>query len=64
MRTRGSMPLSRIAGRGELDGVEIEDGTLYIAHIRPAAPEPARALAARTITKFNRSCSAEARAFM
>jgi TnpA family transposase len=35
------------AERGELDGVEIEDGALYIARMKPAAPEPARALAMR-----------------
>ena len=33
------------AGRGELDGVEIEDGKLYIARTPPAVPEAARDLA-------------------
>ena len=31
------------AGRVELDGVEIEDGKLYIARTPPAVPEAARA---------------------
>jgi hypothetical protein len=35
------------AASGELDGVEIEDGTLYIARIKPAVPEAARDLAIR-----------------
>ena len=35
------------AGRGELDGVEIEDGKLYIARTPPAVPEAARDLALR-----------------
>jgi TnpA family transposase len=35
------------AARGELDGVEIEDGTLYIARMKPAVPEAARDLAIR-----------------
>jgi TnpA family transposase len=35
------------AGRGELDGVEIEDGKLYIARTPPAVPEVARDLALR-----------------
>ena len=35
------------AARGELDGVEIEDGKLYIARIKPAVPDAARALAIR-----------------
>jgi len=35
------------AGRGELDGVEIEDVALSIACMKPAAPEPAHALAMR-----------------
>lgn len=35
------------AGRGELDGIEIEDGKLYIARIPPAVPEAARNLALR-----------------
>lgn len=36
-----------LAARGELDGVEIEDGKLYIARIKPTVPEPARDLAIR-----------------
>jgi TnpA family transposase len=35
------------AERGELDGVEIEDGVLYIARMKPAVPEAARELAIR-----------------
>ena len=35
------------AGRGELDDVEIEDGVLYIARMKPAVPEAARDLAIR-----------------
>ena len=35
------------AGRGELDGVEIEDGEIYIARMKPAVPEAARDLAIR-----------------
>jgi hypothetical protein len=35
------------AARGELDGVEIEDGTLYIARMKPTVPEAARDLAIR-----------------
>jgi TnpA family transposase len=35
------------AGRGELDGVEIEDGKLYIARTPPTVPEAARDLALR-----------------
>jgi hypothetical protein len=35
------------AGRGELDGVEIEDGKLFIARIPPVVPEAARDLALR-----------------
>jgi len=35
------------AARGELDGVEIEDGTLYIARVKPAVPEAGRDLAIR-----------------
>jgi TnpA family transposase len=35
------------AARGELDGVEIEDGELYIARMKPAVPEAARDLAIR-----------------
>jgi hypothetical protein len=49
MKARGSALHERLnfvmarAGRGELDGV----GALYIARMKPAAPEPARALAIR-----------------
>ena len=35
------------AARGELDGVEIEEGKLYIARMKPAVPEAARDLAIR-----------------
>ncbi len=35
------------AAQGELDGVEIEDGELYIARMKPAVPEAARDLAIR-----------------
>ena len=35
------------AARGELDGVEIEAGKLYIARTKPTTPEAARLLAAR-----------------
>jgi TnpA family transposase len=35
------------AARGELDGVEIEDGKLYIARAKPAVPDAARDLAIR-----------------
>ncbi|HTR79426.1 MAG TPA: Tn3 family transposase, partial [Gemmatimonadaceae bacterium] len=35
------------AARGDLDGVEIEDGKLFIARTPPAVPEAARDLAAR-----------------
>jgi TnpA family transposase len=35
------------ASRGELDGVEIEDGRLYITRIPPVVPEAARDLALR-----------------
>ena len=35
------------AATGDLDGVEIEDGKLYIARTKPMAPEAARPLAAR-----------------
>jgi hypothetical protein len=35
------------AGRGELDGVEIEDGTLYVARGKPAVPDAARLAADR-----------------
>ncbi len=35
------------AARGELDGVEIENDTLYIARTRPTVPDAARLLAAR-----------------
>ena len=33
------------AARGELDGVEIEDGRLYVARTKPAVPGAARDLA-------------------
>ena len=36
-----------LASRGELDGVEIEDGKLYIARIPPLVPDAARDLALR-----------------
>ena len=39
--------VAECAGRGELDGVEIEDGKLYIARTPPAIPEAARDLALR-----------------
>jgi TnpA family transposase len=39
--------VSEQAGRGELDGVEIEEGKLYIARTPPAVPEAARDLALR-----------------
>jgi hypothetical protein len=35
------------AGRGELDGVEIEDGSLYIARTKPTVPDAARIMAGR-----------------
>ena len=35
------------AARGELDGVEIEEGQLYIARTKPAIPDVARSLAER-----------------
>ena len=35
------------AERGELDGVEIEEGRLYIARMKPSVPEAARPVAAR-----------------
>ena len=35
------------AAQGELDGVEIEDGALYLARMKPAVPEAARDLAIR-----------------
>jgi TnpA family transposase len=35
------------AARGELDGVEIEDGKLYIARTKPSVPDAARDLAIR-----------------
>jgi len=35
------------AGRGEHDGVEIEEGRLYIARIKPAVPDAVRPLADR-----------------
>jgi len=39
--------VARRAGRGELDGVEIEDGSLYVARTKPTVPETARLLAGR-----------------
>lgn len=36
-----------LAGRGALDGVEIEEGNLYVARARPAVPDEARLLADR-----------------
>ena len=39
--------MAACATRGELDGVEIEDGTLYIACTKPTAPDAARLLAGR-----------------
>ncbi len=35
------------AVRGELDGVEIEDGSLYIARTKPTVPDAARLMASR-----------------
>ena len=35
------------AGRGELDGVEIENGSLYIARTKPTVPDAARLMAGR-----------------
>ena len=35
------------AARSDLDGVEIEDGRLYIARTKPAVPDAARDLAIR-----------------
>jgi hypothetical protein len=35
------------AARGELDGVEIEDGSLYIARTKPTVPDAARLMAGR-----------------
>jgi TnpA family transposase len=35
------------ADRGELDGVEIEDGSLYIARTKPTVPDAARIMAGR-----------------
>ena len=35
------------AGHGELDGVEIEDGSLYVARTKPTVPDAARLLAGR-----------------
>ena len=35
------------AARGELDGVEIEDGKLFIARLKPTVPDAARDLAVR-----------------
>lgn len=39
--------LAARAARGELDGVEIEEGQLYIARTKPAIPDAARSLAER-----------------
>jgi TnpA family transposase len=39
--------VAECAARGELDGVEIEDGKLFIARTPPAVPEAARDLALR-----------------
>ena len=46
MRERLTFVAER-AARGELDGVEIEDGKLFIARTPPAVPEAARDLALR-----------------
>ena len=35
------------AGRRELDGVEIEDGSLYVARTKPTVPDASRLLAGR-----------------
>lgn len=35
------------AEKGELDGVEIEDGSIYIARTKPTVPDAARLLARR-----------------
>jgi TnpA family transposase len=53
MKTRAAALHERLnfvmarAARGELDGVEIEDGALYIARMKPAVPDAARDLAIR-----------------
>jgi TnpA family transposase len=39
--------VAELAGRGALDGVEIEDGALHVARARPAVPDEARLLADR-----------------
>jgi hypothetical protein len=39
--------VAELAGRGALDGVEIEEGNLYVARAKPAVPEEARLLADR-----------------
>ncbi len=39
--------LAAQAARGELDGVEIEEGQLYVARTKPAVPDAARSLANR-----------------
>lgn len=39
--------LAARAARGELDGVEIEEGQLYVARTKPAVPDAARSLANR-----------------
>ncbi len=43
------------AGRGELNGVEIEEGRLYIARIKPAVPDAVRPLADRLYTLLPRA---------
>ena len=53
MKTRAAALHERLnfvmarAARGELDGVEIENGALYIARMKPAVPDAARNLAIR-----------------
>ena len=39
--------VAECAARGELDGVEIEDGSLYIARTKPTVPDAARLMAGR-----------------
>jgi hypothetical protein len=46
LRERLTFVMAR-AAHGELDGVEIEDGALYVACMKPAVPEAARGLAVR-----------------
>lgn len=43
------------AGGGELDGVEIEEGRLYIARIKPAVPDTVRSLADRLYSLLPRA---------